>query len=103
MACVRRICEWYSVVVAPDSVSGLFFFKQKSADELRISDWSSDVCSSDLTFLTAPRNRKGTCCKELSVAAAICARCALRACCSAPQSFLMEAGSSADRDRKSVV
>src|SRR3546814_14970131 len=26
----------------------LFFFKQKTADELRISDWSSDVCSSDL-------------------------------------------------------
>src|SRR3546814_10386365 len=26
----------------------LFFFKQKSAYEMRISDWSSDVCSSDL-------------------------------------------------------
>src|SRR3546814_2959500 len=26
-----------------------FFFKQKTAYELRISDWSSDVCSSDLT------------------------------------------------------
>src|SRR3546814_13817993 len=25
-----------------------FFFKQKTAYELRISDWSSDVCSSDL-------------------------------------------------------
>src|SRR3546814_7461506 len=25
-----------------------FFFKQKTADEMRISDWSSDVCSSDL-------------------------------------------------------
>src|SRR3546814_10552527 len=30
-------------------VSGFFFFvKQKTADEMRISDWSSDVCSSDL-------------------------------------------------------
>src|SRR3546814_3396850 len=29
-----------------------FFFKQKTAYEMRISDWSSDVCSSDLkTFL----------------------------------------------------
>src|SRR3546814_6465261 len=28
----------------------VFFFKQKSADEMRISDWSSDVCSSDLGF-----------------------------------------------------
>src|SRR3546814_19756578 len=27
-----------------------FFFKQKTAYEMRISDWSSDVCSSDLQF-----------------------------------------------------
>src|SRR3546814_14556752 len=27
----------------------MFFFKQKTAYEMRISDWSSDVCSSDLT------------------------------------------------------
>src|SRR3546814_6716011 len=27
-----------------------FFFKQKTAYEMRISDWSSDVCSSDLCF-----------------------------------------------------
>src|SRR3546814_6335625 len=30
-----------------------FFFKQKTAYEMRISDWSSDVCSSDLRFGTA--------------------------------------------------
>src|SRR3546814_1946355 len=30
----------------------LFFFKQKPAYELRISDWSSDVCSSDLLTLS---------------------------------------------------
>src|SRR3546814_11361722 len=29
-------------------VSFVFFFKQKTAYEMRISDWSSDVCSSDL-------------------------------------------------------
>src|SRR3546814_3964652 len=29
-------------------VSVVFFFKQKTAYEMRISDWSSDVCSSDL-------------------------------------------------------
>src|SRR3546814_1063708 len=29
----------------------LFFFKQKTAYEMRISDWSSDVCSSDLEAL----------------------------------------------------
>src|SRR3546814_17896721 len=28
-----------------------FFFKQKTAYEMRISDWSSDVCSSDLSGL----------------------------------------------------
>src|SRR3546814_9043144 len=27
----------------------MFFFKQKTAYEMRISDWSSDVCSSDLS------------------------------------------------------
>src|SRR3546814_2979244 len=28
-----------------------FFFKQKTAYEMRISDWSSDVCSSDLILI----------------------------------------------------
>src|SRR3546814_8584594 len=32
-----------------------FFFKQKTAYEMRISDWSSDVCSSDLLFSTFER------------------------------------------------
>src|SRR3546814_8929410 len=31
-----------------------FFFKQKTAYEMRISDWSSDVCSSDLAFIDLP-------------------------------------------------
>src|SRR3546814_7948761 len=30
----------------------VFFFKQKTAYEMRISDWSSDVCSSDLTSIS---------------------------------------------------
>src|SRR3546814_1846635 len=30
-----------------------FFFKQKTAYEMRISDWSSDVCSSDLKVVDA--------------------------------------------------
>src|SRR3546814_10208371 len=30
----------------------IFFFKQKTAYEVRISDWSSDVCSSDLQMMT---------------------------------------------------
>src|SRR3546814_20083104 len=32
----------------------MFFFKQKTAYEMRISDWSSDVCSSDLLARPAP-------------------------------------------------
>src|SRR3546814_8554720 len=32
-----------------------FFFKQKTAYEMRISDWSSDVCSSDLPDLREVR------------------------------------------------
>src|SRR3546814_2890557 len=31
-----------------------FFFKQKTAYEMRISDWSSDVCSSDLDMWRGP-------------------------------------------------
>src|SRR3546814_10844787 len=45
-----------------------FFFKQKTAYEMRISDWSSDVCSSDLiekaiadgTFNAGPETMKAT-------------------------------------------
>src|SRR3546814_10517986 len=36
------------------------FFKQKTAYELRISDWSSDVCSSDLTRTVCPLLNHGT-------------------------------------------
>src|SRR3546814_6970909 len=36
------------VFVCDVCVCLFFFFKQKTAYEMRISDWSSDVCSSDL-------------------------------------------------------
>src|SRR3546814_13130669 len=35
-----------------------FFFKQKTAYEMRISDWSSDVCSSDLSGGAAKAKRQ---------------------------------------------
>src|SRR3546814_8854028 len=35
-------------------MSNCFFFKQKTAYEMRISDWSSDVCSSDLLVYSPP-------------------------------------------------
>src|SRR3546814_1165128 len=42
MLAVLLIDVLYALVVC------VFFFKQKTAYEMRISDWSSDVCSSDL-------------------------------------------------------
>src|SRR3546814_19165680 len=49
-------------------LSVCFFFKQKTAYEMRISDWSSDVCSSDLSRCCARwrpgarrRRRPATC------------------------------------------
>src|SRR3546814_3432626 len=48
----------YTCILVDDMLSVLcvfclmlffFFFKQKTAYEMRISDWSSDVCSSDLS------------------------------------------------------
>src|SRR3546814_4995559 len=35
-----------------------FFFKQKTAYEMRISDWSSDVCSSDLSGAAGDATKK---------------------------------------------
>src|SRR3546814_6150785 len=43
------IMEW---VISVMKIS-IFFFKLRTADELLISDWSSDVCSSDLLYWLA--------------------------------------------------
>src|SRR3546814_7090666 len=42
LSCICDVIYYLDVV---------FFFKQKTAYEMRISDWSSDVCSSDLAVL----------------------------------------------------
>src|SRR3546814_2977188 len=42
------ITVWWS---AGCDICLFFFFKQKTAYDVRISDWSSDVCSSDLTAI----------------------------------------------------
>src|SRR3546814_11001395 len=44
-----RVLDWKVLVV--------FFFKQKTAYEMRMSDWSSDVCSSDLQAVGLDRQR----------------------------------------------
>src|SRR3546814_7404488 len=55
LCCVKCISE----VAACDRLVYVllvfFFFKQKTAYEMRISDWSSDVCSSDLLTLGTER------------------------------------------------
>src|SRR3546814_14539451 len=47
LLCLALLCDWF------------FFFKQKTAYEMRISDWCSDVCSSDLMFDAMARARAG--------------------------------------------
>src|SRR3546814_8966793 len=45
-----------------------FFFKQKTAYEMRISDWSSDVCSSDLAADGLGRLKHGLCVQQRAAA-----------------------------------
>src|SRR3546814_1638373 len=47
--CLYLSC-FFHYFSADDWMSYFFFFKQKTSYEMRISDWSSDVCSSDLSF-----------------------------------------------------
>src|SRR3546814_4678818 len=53
---LRQMCE-YAVNIGSDigGVGGVFLCKHKTAYEMRISDWSSDVCSSDLSATAATR------------------------------------------------
>src|SRR3546814_5075621 len=44
------VFELYEVIDVGMVCLFFFFFKQKTAYEMRISDWSSDVCSSDLAL-----------------------------------------------------
>src|SRR3546814_5926303 len=54
MCVLRYICSTFDVYsVSRVCIVIFFFFKQKTAYEMRISDWSSDVCSSDLAACTA--------------------------------------------------
>src|SRR3546814_15928465 len=45
---MNRFAQW---LIRCFGLCCIFFFKQKTAYEMRISDWSSDVCSSDLAAL----------------------------------------------------
>src|SRR3546814_13809190 len=71
-----------------------FFFKQKTAYELRISDWSSDVCSSDL---------RGTCRSANPGAPSPRQVCLQRRCGRHVCRHLDRCLQRSRRDRKSVV
>src|SRR3546814_16588991 len=71
----------------------IFLFKQKTAYEMRISDWSSDVCSSDLSWSrssSAPSS--GIAARSIGQSRTSCAMPSWSRSSSAPS-----------RDRKSVV
>src|SRR3546814_7467137 len=54
--CIRsELCKYNELLCF------FFFFKQKTAYEMRISDWSSDVCSSDLRPRRLSRGRLRLC------------------------------------------
>src|SRR3546814_6209212 len=53
----------------------VFFVKQKTAYELRISDWSSDVCSSDLRYLQIIRAKTAALFAAASQISAVVAEC----------------------------
>src|SRR3546814_5426042 len=62
------MCECMCVFL---TCSLVFFFKQKTAYEMRISDWSSDVCSSDLKRMhsQSPKSRLIRIVSNITVAA----------------------------------
>src|SRR3546814_20315504 len=78
------VIDWCLVVCC------VFFFKQKTAYEVRISDWSSDVCSSDLASSTASRYGPNKC--TPTCLALTSARPA--ACCGPPSNTLSKPTSS---------
>src|SRR3546814_6944572 len=53
VVCLVQVCDLMCMVLC---FLLFFFFKQKTAYEMRISDWSSDVCSSDLSvYIVKPK------------------------------------------------
>src|SRR3546814_17579230 len=76
----------------------VFFFKQKTAYEMRISDWSSDVCSSDLGAAAVRHwgRRRGATCELPGRGPLLCRRSAVRRGRVAP--WRQEAADRADRD-----
>src|SRR3546814_10719001 len=63
LSCIQVCSVWLSVFMCRYNccvffvLFCFFFFKQKTAYEMRISDWSSDVCSSDLARASGSDDR----------------------------------------------
>src|SRR3546814_7931129 len=53
------VCQYFVLCAYCFVFVLFFFFKQKTAYEMRISDWSSDVCSSDLLEPERPIQGRG--------------------------------------------
>src|SRR3546814_4081623 len=53
------------MIVSLFLITLFFFFKQKTAYEMRISDWSSDVCSSDLRECKTCLSQKSNLCTSI--------------------------------------
>src|SRR3546814_2793343 len=71
--CLSHSCEVACFHLSRIMWFYVLFFKQKTAYEMRISDWSSDVCSSDLVARGGSRPRCR--CTRCRRAAARCAAC----------------------------
>src|SRR3546814_19205192 len=70
-------CVSHLLVISSFYIAVFFFFKQKTAYEMRISDWSSDVCSSDLrTALDERSSRRAAVRSEPAVPAVLDRRAA---------------------------
>src|SRR3546814_2569383 len=58
--CILSLCFSSSFLKCVSCmICSFFFFKQKTAYEMRISDWSSDVCSSDLPERNEENGKQG--------------------------------------------
>src|SRR3546814_10049330 len=80
-----------------------FFFKQKTAYEMRIIDWSSDVCSSDLAKWSAKsaKKRKGEA-QRISKPECRLQPYAAHGCTSAASAWMRRSGHQRDAPRVAV-
>src|SRR3546814_3225718 len=94
---LNYVCDVLVVVFMCVILFFFFFFKQKTAYEMRISDWSSDVCSSDLLAHCRALLRRNGSERSMEISRDFRESAASR---EHPHNFDLPRG---QRDRKSVV